>query len=495
MGGSMLWAETEWCFLKLWASPWASCLTLLHFWCITLLTCPLHIFWLFFGLQSLCLFCLWMVWWHPHTFTIGLQKERNICGREGGIGHFWLKFGINIQKDSMISRELIYFHQNLFFDKIKMKTFTRFYWNLYSKTPQSFSLVVRVLFLFLHLSLSPSAMSSPHTPHSEGFDNSKVSEHSIAQDREGLKERHGPGGPDVWYKRHSKGGDDVDDKFDIRFAKKGGRSVFVGLTVLLFALQYFAVGEGHRYLVYVLAPLTLVPLALWRWVSPGIAVKILLGSYSFLRYIENDLGRRNWSRFVFVFCFLIELSLPLLSLFFPFKFSHRMDGKDEAEEEGECKPTRDVPGMSAHTQPLLHWRKPPRTSTCPTSSRSFSLKPFYYFSWTLLTSVTFSSLNQPHTFISQVFSRIIEVVFLCIGTNIVLARTSGAFLPSVLSAHSANEADKSFDEMVMDTATHMCPLSLIILSVFVPMLWISEDCQIYRVDDLQDPGRVAFDSM
>ena len=89
---------------------------------------------------------------------------------------------------------------------------------------------------------------------------------------------YGPGGPEVWYKRHAKrDGDDVDDKFDVSFGKTGALRGFLLTTLILLALQYFAFDPQFRYLIFWLAPLTLVPLALWRWISPKWAIYTLLG--------------------------------------------------------------------------------------------------------------------------------------------------------------------------------------------------------------------------
>jgi hypothetical protein len=224
---------------------------------------------------------------------------------------------------------------------------------------------------------------------------------------------YGPVQPGEWYKRHSRvDGKDVDDKFDVAFAKRGGLTGFLVITFLLLGLQFLAFDSEFRYLFVIFAPLTLVPLGLWRWLSPQFAV------YTLLNWLRKTVPQNK------------KMASPL-EMFYG------------------CPPTRNPYFIEGNPQDL-------------------DLSNWY-----------------------QVLERIQEVVFLSIGTNIFIARVLGLLVPARLLAHHAG-LDLGWNQTVMATALHLGPLSLIFLSFLVPMFWIAEDCQIFRIDDYQDPGMFSL---
>jgi len=94
----------------------------------------------------------------------------------------------------------------------------------------------------------------------------------------------------------------------------------------------------------------------------------------------------------------------------------------------------------------------------------------------------------------QVLLRIKEVVFLSIGISILTAKILGAYFFQNLEAYWDIVMGDPYigqGELVIDTAIYLGPFALLILFLVIPLFWIAEDMQIYRIDTLQDSRRIG----
>jgi hypothetical protein len=97
--------------------------------------------------------------------------------------------------------------------------------------------------------------------------------------------------------------------------------------------------------------------------------------------------------------------------------------------------------------------------------------------------------------IGVLINRIKEVVFLSVGICILVAKSLGAFFFDNLMQFwdvVMNDPFEGTADIIIDTAIYLGPFALLILFAVMPMFWIGEDMQIYRVDNLQDPHRVGM---
>ncbi len=94
----------------------------------------------------------------------------------------------------------------------------------------------------------------------------------------------------------------------------------------------------------------------------------------------------------------------------------------------------------------------------------------------------------------QVVLRIKEAVFLSIGLCILTAMILGTFFFDNLEKYwdvVMNEPYYGPNELVLDTAIWLGPFAMIVLFLVIPLFWITEDVQIYRIDRLQDSRRIG----
>ena len=94
----------------------------------------------------------------------------------------------------------------------------------------------------------------------------------------------------------------------------------------------------------------------------------------------------------------------------------------------------------------------------------------------------------------QVILRIKEVVFLSIGISILTAKILGAYFFQNLEAYWAIVMGEPYigqSELIIDTAIFLGPFALLVLFLVIPLFWIAEDMQIYRIDNFQDSRRIG----
>jgi len=95
--------------------------------------------------------------------------------------------------------------------------------------------------------------------------------------------------------------------------------------------------------------------------------------------------------------------------------------------------------------------------------------------------------------IATIIKRIQEVVFLSIGICVLLAQTLGPrfFGPLRDFWAALGEPYSGPADFIIDTTIWLGPFAMFILFLVMPLFWIAEDCQIYRVDAQQDIHRLG----
>lgn len=96
-------------------------------------------------------------------------------------------------------------------------------------------------------------------------------------------------------------------------------------------------------------------------------------------------------------------------------------------------------------------------------------------------------------------NRVKEVIFLSVGISVLVAKSlAGSATDSSSYYYKLNAWWELYDvgynnvnEMIMDTTIYLGPFALLFLFAIMPMIWLSEDVQIYRIDEVQDPHRLG----
>lgn len=91
-------------------------------------------------------------------------------------------------------------------------------------------------------------------------------------------------------------------------------------------------------------------------------------------------------------------------------------------------------------------------------------------------------------------NRVKEVLFLSIGICTLISQTlSGFFYDEMNNGLIAQGVEPYIDvnEFIIDTTIFLGPFALILLFPIMPLFWITEDMQIYRVNEHQDPFRLG----
>jgi hypothetical protein len=85
-----------------------------------------------------------------------------------------------------------------------------------------------------------------------------------------------------------------------------------------------------------------------------------------------------------------------------------------------------------------------------------------------------------------------NAMFLSTGLSIVIAQTILGSFDEFAADQIAKWDYVNVYEMIIYSAIFLGPFALIVLFFVLPMFWISDDMQIYRIDALQDPYKVGF---
>jgi len=222
----------------------------------------------------------------------------------------------------------------------------------------------------------------------------------------------------IYYRRHSKSGEDVDDKFDIDVPQKTKIILFAVLGILIVAAILYSNVDG----------------------PDGILLEV-------------------WAPFVF-----LGLSIPVILLW------------------GKVGP-QIAQGM------ILKWLKKVSDKKKTTPIEFFvgfpmAVKDQYFIE---ANPMDFD-IKKPQYFIN----RVKEAMFLSIGISIIIAQlivsTKAPFIQNQIDVYGYSQNGY---ELVIYSAIFIGPLALLALFFILPMFWIGEDMQIYRIDALQDPYRIG----
>jgi len=87
--------------------------------------------------------------------------------------------------------------------------------------------------------------------------------------------------------------------------------------------------------------------------------------------------------------------------------------------------------------------------------------------------------------------RVIEVMFLSMGMSVMISQLVAPYIWGPVSEYDP-ELYFNIEEMIIDMMLYMGPFTLLILMLVMPVFWIAEDVQVYRVTPAQDSVRVGL---
>jgi hypothetical protein len=99
------------------------------------------------------------------------------------------------------------------------------------------------------------------------------------------------------------------------------------------------------------------------------------------------------------------------------------------------------------------------------------------------------NLSNGFVGIKVFLSRVQEVLFLSIGIQAFLSQT---LAPYFFPALDERYGYIDISEMMIDTTIYLGPLALLILYLVIPLIWMGEDMQIYRINEYQDNIKLGF---
>lgn len=247
----------------------------------------------------------------------------------------------------------------------------------------------------------------------------------------------GPNKQGVFYKRHGKGGldADIDDKFDV-VVPKGNKILLIAIFIILFACQY-VIPSMQKYWYIPIAYLGVCVIPIFLWGKLGAA----MAEGNILKWLRKTVQNK----------------------------------KNSVVEIVEGFPTRVMDPYYIEANPI----------DLDLGSDAAATKVF--------------------------LNRVKEVLFLSIGICTLLSQTlAPSFFPAMQQAltdnynaavlNNMNPANTPIevvfpyvnqDEFIIDTTIFLGPFALILLFPIMPLLWITEDMQIYRVNEVQDPFRLG----
>ena len=100
-------------------------------------------------------------------------------------------------------------------------------------------------------------------------------------------------------------------------------------------------------------------------------------------------------------------------------------------------------------------------------------------------------LGSDFTHTKVFIKRVLEVLFLSMGMSVTISQIVAPFLYSpVITTYP--DMYWNIEEMIIDLTIYLGPFSLLILTFIMPVFWISEDLQAYRVNEYQDAVRLGY---
>jgi hypothetical protein len=90
--------------------------------------------------------------------------------------------------------------------------------------------------------------------------------------------------------------------------------------------------------------------------------------------------------------------------------------------------------------------------------------------------------------------RVTEVLFISLGMSVIIAQITAPFLWSVIYDPYVTQYGWywNIEELMIDITIYMGPFTLLILTFIMPVFWIAEDTQAYRINEYQDSVRLGY---
>jgi len=86
---------------------------------------------------------------------------------------------------------------------------------------------------------------------------------------------------------------------------------------------------------------------------------------------------------------------------------------------------------------------------------------------------------------------VMEVVFLSMGMSVVIAQTAAPYLYKAVVDYDP-DMYMVMEEMIIDMTIYLGPFVLLLLTFIMPVMWVAEDTQAYRINQYQDSVRLGF---
>ena len=90
--------------------------------------------------------------------------------------------------------------------------------------------------------------------------------------------------------------------------------------------------------------------------------------------------------------------------------------------------------------------------------------------------------------------RVTEVLFISLGMSVIIAQITAPFLWSAIYDPYITQYEWywNIEELMIDITIYMGPFTLLILTFIMPVFWIAEDTQAYRINEYQDSVRLGY---
>ncbi|HEY0088946.1 MAG TPA: hypothetical protein VGB37_08885, partial [Candidatus Lokiarchaeia archaeon] len=102
-------------------------------------------------------------------------------------------------------------------------------------------------------------------------------------------------------------------------------------------------------------------------------------------------------------------------------------------------------------------------------------------------------LNLGSDFVSKkiFLKRVLEVLFLSMGMSVMISQMVAPYIYEKVAAWDPSMYS-NMEEMIIDMTIYLGPFTLLVLMFVMPVFWIAEDIQAYRINQFQDSVRVGF---
>ena len=101
------------------------------------------------------------------------------------------------------------------------------------------------------------------------------------------------------------------------------------------------------------------------------------------------------------------------------------------------------------------------------------------------------NLGSGFTSIKIFIKRVLNVLFLSMGMSVVISQIVAPYLYKPVIAWDP-DLYFNIEEMIIDLTIYLGPFTLLILMFVMPVFWVAEDTQAYRVNEYQDSVRLGY---